>query len=67
MCSMRRSSSVAERAGGRRVTFYFGDEPVEAVGACDDGWVWASYQDRKGKLKHAWFWMMQLHPTPWGA
>jgi hypothetical protein len=49
------------------VILYFLDEPVRPEGDCDDGWVWASFFDRKGKTKHAWFWMPQLTAAPRGA
>ena len=48
------------------MTLYFLDEAVEVRGDCDDGWVWGSWVDRKGKTKSAWFWMSQLTVTPWG-
>lgn len=48
------------------MTLYFLDDPVITIGDCDDGWVWGRFEDRKGKTKYAWFWMMQLTVTPWG-
>lgn len=59
---------MAQRhVGADRVILWFTDEPVKVIGDCDDGWVWGRYHDRKGRPKYAWFWMMQLHTTPWGA
>lgn len=49
------------------MTLYFADDEITTHGDCDDGWIWGTWLDRKGKSKSAWFWAMQLTVKPWGA
>lgn len=46
------------------MTLYFCGRPVDVFGPCEDGWVWGVPHGRESP---AWYWMLQLHATPWGA
>lgn len=46
------------------MTLYFVGEPVETRGCEIDGWVWATWIDKKGKERAAWHWLMQLTARP---
>jgi hypothetical protein len=48
------------------MNLFFLGRPIQVHGPCDDGWVWATWVDEKGRDKAAWHWMLQCKATPEG-